>query len=53
MEETLGKIDIEHCRRIQHVAYLLPLLRARRFLIGHPNAFKVGMTHFATLLYFV
>jgi hypothetical protein len=44
---------LERYKGIQHVAYLLPpLLRARRFLTGHPKEFIVWTMQGAALLHF-
>jgi len=52
MEEILEMTDLERYKGIQHVAYLLlALLRARRFLTGHPNEFKVRTMRGATILH--
>jgi hypothetical protein len=53
MEEILGMTGLERYKGIQHIAYLLLfLLRARGFLIGHPNEFKVRTMQGAALLHF-
>jgi hypothetical protein len=54
MKAILEMTDLESYKSIQHVAYLLlPLVRARSFLTGHPNKFKVRTMQSAALLHFI